>query len=221
MTTATQLKRTSAARRIGALIGSTVLIGLCSATPVGTTPHDNDNSAVLEWNAYALQAGAGISQGPLPQMRSMAIVHVAMNDAVQAFRRDDRTYLPTADPPDEASVEAAAIAAAHLTLTALYPTLDFDDEFADSLASRNLDVPIWRGVRQDVSATRPALDRRRVHCAVSIHRAGRGHARCLGGQQSDVRRAARMGRCGSVGAAERMAVQARPAALTRQPAVHA
>jgi hypothetical protein len=129
-----------ARRRIATLIGSTVLIGLVTATPVGTAPSDHDNSAVLEWNTYALQAGAGTSQGPLPQMRSMAIVHVAMHDAVQAFGRGGQTYLPTADPPDDASVEAAAIAAAHLTLTALYPTLDFDDEFADSLASRDLDV---------------------------------------------------------------------------------
>src|SRR5688572_31256518 len=129
--------RTRAMRWSTLFLGTAGLAGLLTAVPVGTV---NGENAVLEWNRLALGATVAANQGPLPQMRSMAIVQVSMHDAVQAIAGDSDTYLPPGDPPSGASAEAAAIAAAHAVLGELFPAQDFDDEFADSLAVRGLEV---------------------------------------------------------------------------------
>jgi hypothetical protein len=95
-------------------------------------------NAVLEWNTHALAATITAGQGPLPQLRSMAIVHVAMNDAVQSIEGGIETYMDAGAPPAGASADAAAIAAAHFALSALFTAQDFDDELAASLAARGL-----------------------------------------------------------------------------------
>ena len=147
--------RTAAARRfVTALVTSASLVVWLSATPAGRT---NPENAVLEWNAHALTATAG--QGPLPQMRSLAIVHVAMNDAVQAIEGGTETYLSIEDPPAGASAEAAAIAAAHFAISELFPAQDFDDEFAASLASRQLS-PDDPGIAFGQLVADAVLDRR-------------------------------------------------------------
>jgi hypothetical protein len=124
-------------RRSTLLLGTVGVLALLTAVPAGTV---NGENAVLEWNRLALGATVTANQGPLPQMRSMAIVQVSMHDAVQAIAGDSDTYLPPGDPPNGASAEAAAIAAAHAVLGELFPTQDFDDEFTDSLAARGLDL---------------------------------------------------------------------------------
>lgn len=77
---------------------------------------------VMEWNQIALGATAvAPAQGPVPQLRTMAIVHVAVHDAVNTITREYHTYLGTGHPPANASPEAAAIAAAHRALIAIFP----------------------------------------------------------------------------------------------------
>ena len=123
-------------RRVAIVFAATALAGVLAATPVGTRTGEN---AVVEWNQIAIGASVTALQGPLPQLRSMAIVHLAMHDAVLAITGESETYLPVTPAPSNASAEAAAIAAAHLALSVLFPSQDFDDELADSLAARLLD----------------------------------------------------------------------------------
>ena len=42
----------------------------------------NPNDAVVEWNQFALAATVTAGQGPVPTLRSMSIVQVAVHDAV-------------------------------------------------------------------------------------------------------------------------------------------
>jgi hypothetical protein len=80
--------------------------------------------AVMEWNRLAMAAvlDANPAQGPVMQLRTMTIVHVAMHDAINAITREYKTYLPAGAAPPGASPVAAAIASAHHTLAALLPS---------------------------------------------------------------------------------------------------
>ena len=97
---------------------------------------------VMEWNLIAIDATALVGQGALPQARSMAIVQVAMHDAVNAITRKYSTYRSHGPAPAGASPEAAAIAAAHRALTALFTSpiqrAAFDAARTASLAARGL-----------------------------------------------------------------------------------
>ena len=59
---------------------------------LGPVPARADD-AVMAWNQIALAATVKAGQGPVPQIRTMAIVHVSMHDAVNAITCDYRTYL--------------------------------------------------------------------------------------------------------------------------------
>lgn len=124
--------RTSTHRLIAA---ASVFLGFlvtCSAAPA--------SDAVMEWNQIALAATVTATQGPLPQIRSMAIVHVSMHDAVNGITRDYKTYLHRGQAPGGATAEAAAIAAAHRALTSLFPsqTAALDAARVSSLASHGV-----------------------------------------------------------------------------------
>ena len=75
---------------------------------------------VMEWNQIALAATVTAGQAPVPQIRTMAIVHVSVHDAVNAITCDYRTYL-SITCGSWGSPEAAAIAAAHRALVGLFP----------------------------------------------------------------------------------------------------
>lgn len=93
------------------------------------------DNAIRYWNAVALEADRvthttrsaeeARAQGPLGSSRAFAIVHLAMHDAYFGIRQGDiRTYLTPGSlpqPGNGASVEAAIAAAAHVTLSTLYP----------------------------------------------------------------------------------------------------
>ncbi len=78
------------------------------------------DDAVMEWNQIALAATVTAGQGPVPQIRTMAIVQVSVHDAVNAITCDYRTYLSIVCGP-WGLPEAAAIAAAHRALVGLFP----------------------------------------------------------------------------------------------------
>jgi hypothetical protein len=71
------------------LIAATALLVGLLLTPIRA----NANDVVREWNQIALAATVTAAQGPVPQIRTMAIVHVSMHDAVNAITCDYRTYL--------------------------------------------------------------------------------------------------------------------------------
>ena len=97
------------------------------------------DDAVLEWNQIALAATVTANQGPLPQVRSMTIVQVAVHDAVNAITCKYRTYLSITCGP-WGSPEAAAIGAAHGALVGLFPAqaTALNAARAASLAARGL-----------------------------------------------------------------------------------
>ena len=100
----------------GWLIGTAALLMGLLLTPIQARADD----AVMEWNQIALAATATAGQGPVPQIRTMAIVHVSVHDAVNAITCESRTYLSIRCGP-WGSPEAAAIAAAQRALVGLLP----------------------------------------------------------------------------------------------------
>src|SRR5438105_6107344 len=76
---------------------------------------------VTEWNSTALNA-IRIDKTPPPKAaRALAIMHVAIYDAVNGITQTHERYLASGKPSGEASPEAAVSAAAHLALSRLFP----------------------------------------------------------------------------------------------------
>jgi hypothetical protein len=125
---------------------------------------------VLEWNAIALDAlkndsflGANAKQaGPTRASRALAIVQVAVFDAVNSIDRSYDPYLIQLNAPRDASITAAAATAAHDTLASLFPdykpTLDArlaaDLAGAGSLTSRVEGVAVGHVVAAAILAVR-------------------------------------------------------------------
>lgn len=91
---------------------------------------------VLDWNEVALARASAARQLPPDAARTMAIVHVAMFDAINAVERRYRPYSYDGPPATVAAPDAAAVAAAHATLSRLFPTeaQALDVAYATSLA---------------------------------------------------------------------------------------
>jgi hypothetical protein len=79
-------------------------------------------NAVTHWNAVATDAFTP-SQGtnPMAQSRTLAILHAAMHDALNAIDRRFEFYAPGLDEAPGASVDAAVATAAREVLVALLP----------------------------------------------------------------------------------------------------
>ena len=88
---------------------------------------------VLQWNEQVVATG-----GPQLQ-RTLAMVHIAVFDAVNAIEPRYRPYLGLAAPPAGASIDAAAAGAAHGVLTRLFP--DQRQPLAAALARSLAAVP--------------------------------------------------------------------------------
>jgi len=96
---------------------------------------------ILDWNdviADTIRADT-TKPGPTWSSRNYAIVHAAMYDAVNGIVGGYSPYLFTTPGPRAASAEAAAAAAAHLTLESLYP--EQVDRFNSALAQSLSEIP--------------------------------------------------------------------------------
>jgi len=107
--------------------------------------------ALHHWNAVAVDASGldhtpvapgedrvfGEQLGPGRSSRAMAIVHIAMFEAVNAIAGGYRSYLGLRPAPRGTSFEAAVATAAHDALVALYPSQaqSFDRELHAELAA--------------------------------------------------------------------------------------
>ena len=104
---------------------------------------------LLRWNQIAIDA-SGLDHTPVPpgearvfgeqlgpgrSSRAIAIVHIAIFDAVNAIAGGYRGYTGLRPAPDDASIDAAIAQAAHDTLIALFPSqaATFDQELAEDL----------------------------------------------------------------------------------------
>jgi vanadium-dependent haloperoxidase-like protein len=125
--------------------------GLLALHACGTDDEDAAiKESVLHWNSIAIDA-SGLDHtppapgenrvyaqqlGPCRASRAMAIVHIAMFDAVNAIVGGFKSYTGLPSAPAGASPEAAIAEAAHDTLVALFSaqTASFDTQLAASLA---------------------------------------------------------------------------------------
>lgn len=89
--------------------------------------------AVLDWNAIAVNITS--SQNPFAQARYVAIVQLAVFEAVNAITGDYRPYLGSIDAPHGASADAAAIQASYRVLSIYFPgsSTQLDTARANSL----------------------------------------------------------------------------------------
>ena len=95
---------------------------LAGLTSIGLLfAHGAGADAVLDWNEVAVAEVAASGQLPPDGARTMAMVHVALFDAVNAI---DRRYEPVAlkeRGPADASTDAAVASASYTVLAALFP----------------------------------------------------------------------------------------------------
>jgi hypothetical protein len=98
-------------------MGKRYIAVLAVAVLIGGGPAVAAADVVQDWNAHALTATNG--QNPFLQARSIAIVQLAVFEAINAVVGDYEPYLGTVSAPVGASVDAAAIEAAYRTLLGL------------------------------------------------------------------------------------------------------
>jgi hypothetical protein len=119
------------------MLVTAVLVAGCSLRPQAAGV-----DAVREWNQIAVTRtlNASPAQAPVQQTRTMAIVQVAVHDAVSAITGQYETYSSPGPAPADASPVAAAIAAAHHALRALFPADSgtLDAAYVASLAAHNV-----------------------------------------------------------------------------------
>jgi len=119
--------------------------------PTSHTAHHSGNAAdrVRHWNEIAINASGldhtpvaadenrvfGEQFGPVRASRAMAIVHIAVFEAVNAISGGYRSYIGMHRENPTSSMDAAIAQAAHDTLTALFPsqTTTFDQQLAHDL----------------------------------------------------------------------------------------
>ncbi len=112
--------------RLTALVGATGLLACLTASPTGTAgarvaaaQPSGPPDVVLQWNEIMVESLA--SQNPFAAGRLAAITQVAVFEAVNSITREYEPYKEALPAPAGASVEAAAIAAAHRVLANYLP----------------------------------------------------------------------------------------------------
>ena len=126
--------------RIAALTGFAVTLavpGHAQDADIAHAPGKLRGNAVTHWNSVAIDAFKP-TQGtnPMGQSRSLAIVHAAIHDALNAIDRRYEAYTPGLADAHGASVDAAVAAAAHDVLVAQVPDQSalVEDEYSRALA---------------------------------------------------------------------------------------
>src|SRR3954463_7737651 len=76
---------------------------------------------ITDWNEKAVAAGYTAKQGPPVHAAILAMVHVAMFEAVNSIEPRYRPYRAQLPAEPGASPDAAAAAAAHYLLSRIYP----------------------------------------------------------------------------------------------------
>ena len=120
------------------VIGAALIFTQVQAAASSTiTPNLLPEDVILQWNRVLLDTVRTPGQHPatIMQVRSYAIMHAAMFDAVNSIDGTYTPYLTEVPGTVNASIEAAAAQAAHDVLVGLYPTRKavFDAELANSL----------------------------------------------------------------------------------------
>jgi hypothetical protein len=106
----------------------TLLVGLASAASA---------DVITDWNEKVVNASLAAQQPPPVQARNIAMVHLAMFDALDSIEPRYTPYRMQLQVPNTTSREAAASAAAHYLMVRLYPdkAKDFDAALQAAVAS--------------------------------------------------------------------------------------
>jgi hypothetical protein len=134
----------------------TITLSLCLVMNVPAQDDDELNSnlpgenVVLQWNRVLQETIRTPGQHPptIFPVRSFALMHAAIFDAVNSIDGTYTPYLTLVPASRRASQEAAAAKAAHDVLVALYPTRQ--DVFAAELTNSLNGIPpkrAWHGIR--------------------------------------------------------------------------
>ena len=153
---------------LGCLALTLALPAVSSAVPAARTAQAPQPAAsvdpVIDWNRFLLdlQTTPGDQPATVHPTYELAMLHAAINDAAVTINHSGRRYLTRVHAMTDGSPSAAADAAAHDTLVALYPTLgaSIDQHYASLLGQ----VPAGRrnvnGVRIGRLAAAQLLRRR-------------------------------------------------------------
>jgi hypothetical protein len=114
-------------------------------TAAGIIPASTD--AISDWAATANAVATEQRESPRSRARTLAIVNAAMFEAINAVEHGDTPHELNISADRNTSIEAAAAAAAHDVLVALYPDRapDLGPALAASLAGIANNVPKARG----------------------------------------------------------------------------
>src|SRR5258706_801319 len=131
-----------------------MLMTICAATVRA--------DVVTDWNQIAIDAMKAANINVNPWSRSMAMMHVAMSDAINTVQGRYTTYTAKIPAAPNASAEAAAVSAARHILIQLVPgqRAEIDPAFADTLgrlpngAAKNDGVALGEQVAALVQADR-------------------------------------------------------------------
>jgi hypothetical protein len=129
-------------------MGSIIRMSFITALLIGlvVTTHAD---VITDWNDKVVAAGVQARQAPFVHTRSVAIVHVAMFDALNSIDRRYTPYRVQVSPAAGTLREVAAAAAAYFTLVRLYPdqTKDFESLYQTSLAAIPDGAPKANGIQ--------------------------------------------------------------------------
>src|SRR2546427_6106343 len=145
------------------LLAVALLCASLSLQGTGSAHASSDASQpdqVIQWNRTLLQIlqTPGAQPATIHPTRSMAIVHLAIYDAVNAIRGGHAPYL-VLHAPRSASPDAAAAAAAHTALLSLFPSQEsvIDAKFEDSLSQIGSGAHVRQGIRVGEEAANAIL----------------------------------------------------------------
>jgi len=141
-------------RRLAALLAAGLFLAVA---PAALAQPD----AAIQWNrtALSLLRTKGAQPPTVHATRTLAIVHAAVYDAVNSVDRVGEPYLVRVHAPRRASAAAAADAAAHDTLVALFPSMaaTIDSAEAAQLAEVHGRLKRAAGVRVGQAVARAIL----------------------------------------------------------------
>src|SRR6266446_6819217 len=135
---------------------------LCASVSFQRTGSANASQPdqVIQWNRTLIQIlqTPGAQPATIHPTRSMAIVHLAIYDAVNAIRGGHAPYL-VLHAPRNVSAEAAAAAAAHTALLSLFPNQQsvIDAKFQVSLSQIGGGAHVREGIRVGKEAANAVL----------------------------------------------------------------
>jgi hypothetical protein len=126
-------------------------------------PQHRQGNAVVHWNTIAGEAFAP-SQGtnPMAQSRTLAILHAAIHDALNAIDRRYKPYTPGLPAAPKASADAAVAAAAREVLVALLPDQAalVETAYSQALMSVHDGAARTAGIATGQAAASAAMNRR-------------------------------------------------------------